>query len=472
MNSNHDNIAYEINKSKESFLYKKLEDLINEDLSRDQCKEIICKTEKSTSESQSIEAHLNERIKGQKDMIHTILLALVINEHVLLEGLPGVGKTIMIEAASEAMGLPFQRVQFIPDMLPSDLIGRDYLDPVLLQQGNQDAIKWINGPLFASMVLADEINRAPSKVQAALLEAMGEQQITPFGKTKRMVRSPIHEAAIRVWYEKKDKGLFNLRTIDPNEINCIQFNVFATMNPIEQEGTYPLSEAQLDRFCFKVNVDYPKIDFYSDIIDSVYEHEEKPVKPNVIYGQGHLKQYYEYFQKNEEDMKPVLAPLYFFMKCRDHIFGHYQDNKSTTLWNELKDHPGKYLEKIFDLIYFSSYKDFKDHPDCKTETYQDKKNHFIKVNYKKRKDKRNYSDFPQYLKYVKTGASPRGFIKLTKAVLGDMLISEDNDISIYVKKNAYNILNHRIRLDVKARLKGITTLDIIDSLCETILKKG
>jgi len=458
MNSNQDDIAFEINKSKKSFLFdKQLKGLIAKDLSRDDCKRIIHETKDS----------LNERIKGQEEMIHTILLALIINEHVLLEGLPGVGKTIMIEATSEAMGLPFQRVQFIPDMLPSDLIGRDYLDPILLQQGKQDAIQWINGPLFASMVLADEINRAPSKVQAALLEAMGEQQITPFGKNKKMVRSPIHEAAIQVWYEKKEEGLFKLKKIYPSEINCTQFNVFATMNPIEQEGTYPLSEAQLDRFCFKVNVDYPNINVYSDIIDSVFRHEEKPIKPNVIYGQGNLEQYYEYFQNNEDDMEPVLAPLYFFMKCRDHIFGHYKDkNTSTTLWNELKGHHNQYLEKIFDLIYFSSY---KEHPNSNRETYYGMKNHFIQVDYKKRKEDRKYSNFTEYLNYVKTGASPRGVIKLTKAVLGDMLINDDSDISENIKKNAYNILKHRIRLDVKARLKGITTLDIIDRLCETIL---
>lgn len=157
-------------------------------------------------------------IVGQKDMIEGILMGLLTGGHVLLEGLPGLAKTLTISTVARATSLKFQRIQFTPDLLPSDLIGT----MIFNQQKNEFTAK--KGPIFTNIVLADEINRAPAKVQSALLEAMAEKQVT-IGETTYPLENP--------------------------------FLVLATQNPIEQEGTYPLPEAQMDRFMFKILVKYP-----------------------------------------------------------------------------------------------------------------------------------------------------------------------------------------------------------------------
>ena len=159
-----------------------------------------------------------KRVVGQKDLVKKVLLALVSGGHVLVEGVPGIAKTLLISTVAQLTGLPFKRIQFTPDLLPSDLTGMSVFHP---KEGTFIVEK---GPVFTNVVLADEINRAPPKVQSALLEVMAEKQVTIFGQT--LVVSP-------------------------------PFFVMATQNPIEQEGTYPLPEAQLDRFMMKVFAPYP-----------------------------------------------------------------------------------------------------------------------------------------------------------------------------------------------------------------------
>src|SRR5260221_1264809 len=159
-------------------------------------------------------------IVGQHHIIDLIVNAVLCKGHILLEGVPGVAKTTMIKAVASALGLTFNRIQFTPDLLPSDLIGTLIFNP------KTHDFETKKGPIFANLILADEINRAPAKVQAALLEAMQEQQVT-IGSHTYKLDAP--------------------------------FLVFATQNPVEQEGTYRLPEAQLDRFLFKIHVDYPTI---------------------------------------------------------------------------------------------------------------------------------------------------------------------------------------------------------------------
>jgi len=168
----------------------------------------------------SIQSEISKIIVGQAHAIEAILNAVLCNGHILLEGVPGVAKTTMIKAVSKTLGLSFNRIQFTPDLLPSDLIGTMIYNPKTQEFDTK------KGPIFANFILADEINRAPAKVQSALLEAMQEQQVT-IGSTTYFLDKP--------------------------------FLVFATQNPIEQEGTYRLPEAQLDRFLFKVHIDYPTI---------------------------------------------------------------------------------------------------------------------------------------------------------------------------------------------------------------------
>jgi MoxR-like ATPase len=163
---------------------------------------------------------ISKVIVGQKDIVHFISIAALCNGHILLEGVPGVAKTTIIKAITKVLGLEFNRIQFTPDLLPADLIGSVTYNP------KTQEFETRKGPIFANLILADEINRAPAKVQSALLEAMQEQQVTIGSQTYHL-----------------DKP----------------FLVFATQNPIEQEGTYRLPEAQVDRFMFKLLVDYPSI---------------------------------------------------------------------------------------------------------------------------------------------------------------------------------------------------------------------
>ena len=165
-----------------------------------------------------IRAEVQKAIIGQDEVIERLLVALLANGHVLLEGLPGLAKTLLIKSLGSAMGLDFERIQFTPDLLPSDVVG------TMVFQPKEGTFRVHQGPVFANLVLADEINRAPAKVQSALLEAMQERQVTIGGETHLLPKP---------------------------------FLVMATQNPLEQEGTYPLPEAQTDRFLFKILVAYP-----------------------------------------------------------------------------------------------------------------------------------------------------------------------------------------------------------------------
>src|SRR5436309_8519359 len=167
---------------------------------------------------------LGRVIVGQRDTIERLSICLFARGHGLLMGVPGLAKTLLISRLAETMSLTFSRIQFTPDLMPMDITGTDILQEL---PGGKRAFEFAKGPVFANIVLADEINRAPSKTQAAMLEAMQEHRVTVAGRTY---------------------------TLDS------PFFVLATQNPIEQEGTYPLPEAQLDRFMFMIGVDYPSRD--------------------------------------------------------------------------------------------------------------------------------------------------------------------------------------------------------------------
>ncbi len=205
--------------------------------------------EKVKRESAFVHAIMSEMEKvivGQKYLIERLLVGLLSNGHMLVEGVPGLAKTMSISTLSQTIKTKFQRLQFTPDLLPADLIGTLIYNP---KDGNFTTKK---GPIFANVILADEINRAPAKVQSALLEAMQERQVT-IGKNTFKLDEP--------------------------------FLVMATQNPIEQEGTYPLPEAQIDRFMLKINITYPNIEEEHKIIKRMgYTDKKIEVKPVVTPG--------------------------------------------------------------------------------------------------------------------------------------------------------------------------------------------
>ncbi|MFZ0014385.1 MAG: AAA family ATPase [Acidimicrobiia bacterium] len=177
-----------------------------------------------------IEAAVGQRIAGQPDLIRQTLVGLLAEGHVLLEGVPGLGKTELVKAFSEAIGVGFSRVQFTPDLMPADIVGTQVLKE---DDSGHRRFEYQAGPVFTNLLLADEINRATPKTQAALLEAMQERHVTVAGETRSLPRP---------------------------------FLVLATQNPIELEGTYPLPEAQLDRFMFKVTVSPPTAEVLEEIL--------------------------------------------------------------------------------------------------------------------------------------------------------------------------------------------------------------
>tara|TARA_B110000305_G_scaffold231263_1_gene284496 strand:+ start:133 stop:1086 length:954 start_codon:yes stop_codon:yes gene_type:complete len=194
-------------------------------------------------------------IVGQDEVVEQVLISIFSGGHALLIGVPGLAKTLLVHTVANALGLNFKRIQFTPDLMPSDILGSELLD-------ENRHFKFIKGPVFSNIILADEINRTPPKTQAALLEAMQEKSVTIAGHTYKL-----------------DKPYF----------------VLATQNPIEQEGTYPLPEAQLDRFMFAVNLEYPSFNEEVDIVKTTTV-GAKPVI-NALFTAEEIIKYQELIQK-------------------------------------------------------------------------------------------------------------------------------------------------------------------------------
>jgi len=228
-----------------------------------------------TVKYKGLRSEISQIIVGQDEVVRDLLISIFSNGHCLLVGVPGLAKTLLVNTLSNVLGLSFNRIQFTPDLMPSDIIGTEILD-------ENRKFKFINGPIFTNIVLADEINRTPPKTQAALLEAMQEKSVTVAGNTYNL-----------------DQPFF----------------VLATQNPIEQEGTYPLPEAQLDRFMFNVILDYPSFNEEVNIVKGTTGAHEGKVnaimnKDEILYFQQLIRQIpvadnvYEYAVKLVSKTRP------------------------------------------------------------------------------------------------------------------------------------------------------------------------
>ena len=244
------------------------------------------KVEKESLFVQELLSEIGKVIVGQKYLVERLLLALLANGHILIEGVPGLAKSLSVKTLSDTIEAKFQRIQFTPDLLPADLIGTMIYNP---QKGSFSTKK---GPIFANLILADEINRAPAKVQSALLEAMQERQVT-IGDNSYKLDEP--------------------------------FLVLATQNPIEQEGTYPLPEAQVDRFMLKLSLTYPNMKEEWEIIDRNAEVGFPPVQ-KVISPDAILK------------AREVVSQIYVDEKIKDYILNIVFATRNPEAYNlDLKD---------------------------------------------------------------------------------------------------------------------------------------
>ncbi|MEK6764858.1 MAG: MoxR family ATPase [Planctomycetota bacterium] len=253
-----------------------------------------------------ISEEIGKVIVGNKDIVKRILTAFFANGHVLLEGVPGLGKTLLVKSLSKALGFDFKRIQFTPDLMPADITGTQ----IVVDRGDgRKEFEFSAGPLFTNILLADEINRATPKTQSAMLEAMEERQITVAGKTHRL-REP--------------------------------FFVMATQNPIEMEGTYTLPEAQMDRFFFRLNISFPNFNELKDILRQTTANESYAIKP-VIESSSALKRVTE--------MRTLVRDVLVSSKVEDYITSiimathpNSKEIRNPTLdGDDITDYVGRYV---------------------------------------------------------------------------------------------------------------------------------
>lgn len=317
----------------------------------------------------SIKSEAAKRIVGQEQVIDGILTALVCGGHILLEGVPGLAKTLAVKTFAEISGLDFKRIQFTPDLLPADVSG------TLIYEQMSGKFSVRKGPVFTNVVLADEINRSPAKVQSALLEAMAERQVT-IGEESHALPSP--------------------------------FIVLATQNPIEQEGTYNLPEAELDRFLLKVLVPYPTPAEEVAIVKTAGKANEIPVKK--ILSAAKLK-----------EMQNLLAEI----NCDD-----------------------KLTEYIVSIV-------------SATRPLQEKQISKIAVRSLPKKD-----DISRYISF---GASPRAGIALLQCAKAQALFNgRDFVLPDDIKESALAVLRHRIVLSYEAAADGVSSDDLIQKILEIL----
>ena len=322
---------------------------------------------------ENFKAKMAERIVGQQELIEGILTAYIAGGHVLLEGVPGLAKTLIVKTFAELSNVSFKRIQFTPDLLPADLIG------TLIYQQSIGKFSVRRGPVFANIVLADEINRAPAKVQSALLEAMAEGQVT-IGENSFSLPAP--------------------------------FFVLATQNPIEQEGTYPLPEAELDRFLLKLFVPYPSIEEEINIVNTF-----SSLRPSQNMGQN-LGQ-----SSNISPAEAVLTP-----------------ENLETLRNAVEQVKCSPEITSYIVSIIAATRPVKNV----------KQDDYIHGN---------------YLSYILYGASPRAGIAIQKcAKIKALFNGRDYVIPEDVKAVAYAALRHRLKLSYEAAADNLTADDIIEKL--------
>jgi len=317
---------------------------------------------------QPLKTEMGRIIAGQEKLVNRLILSLVANGHILLEGVPGLAKTLAVKTLAQCLNGSFSRIQFTPDLLPADVVG------TTIYNAHQHAFSVRKGPVFANIVLADEINRAPAKVQSALLECMQERQVTISGETHKMPEP---------------------------------FLVMATQNPIEQEGTYPLPEAQVDRFMLKLRIDYPA------------RGEERTVVERMAH-------------PSPEVAALAVATLADVAAARQWVDKVYVDEKV--------------IEYILDIVVATRPK--------------------RRAELSARQKEANLSSVEGFIEY---GASPRASIYLCLAAkAAAFLEGRAYVVPQDVKNVAHDILRHRIIPTYEAEAEGVSTDDIIKGLLDEL----
>ena len=330
--------------------------------------ELQANIKEASSFIQPLKTEIGRVIVGQEQLINSMILAMIADGHILLEGLPGLAKTLTVKTLAQAINGQFSRIQFTPDLLPADVIGTNIYNP------KEHTFSVKIGPVFANILLADEINRAPAKVQSALLECMQEKQVTLAGEKHEMPKP---------------------------------FLVMATQNPIEQEGTYPLPEAQVDRFMFKILVEYPSRSEEKLVIDRMATTETIPDAVSVV-------------------------SLDDILNARKWVDKVYIDEKI--------------IEYILDLTIATR-------PNSRA---------FLS-------ERQSEANLTELDNLIQVGSSPRASIMLTIAAKANAFMEGRGYVVPQDVKNvAYSILRHRIILTYEAEAEEITSTDVIKRILDEL----
>jgi MoxR-like ATPase len=476
------------------------------------------------------------RIVGQDELVDRIEMSLLLNEHILLEGLPGVAKTQSVKFLAQDTGLMYLRVQFYPDMQPSDLVGKNVFNIRRLQEaaGGATAVKdeeiegWHNGPLFCNLLVADEINRAPSKVQAALLEAMGERQITPLGHSRHVIRSTrewemwlryvrrlelsgritgeiwgeyqptigsqpvaaldpavLQPAVVALCNQRLNRfgtdfpfgpqfgwrdpvPAFGASSIDLSQPGDSQQCTFATQNPIEQSGTFPMSEAQTDRFNMKHFVPYPDFESLRDIARMINRPQPEP-DPDVRYVRPPEA---EVTAADRADRDQALrATLYFLRRCRDHLFGA-PGNAAGSRLGELLTQDSETLTKMTRIVFYTHTKMPRTARAGEGQSLLLDREQQQRMNYLHAYDPKSLPMLAasDVFEYVNSGASPRGIMSLARTALAHAFLRGDKRVGDKdIRAVAADVLGHRIRMNSQARVRDITSRTLLNIVLDQVL---
>lgn len=477
------------------------------------------------------------RIVGQEKLVDCCVLSLVLNEHILLEGLPGIAKTQTVKFLARDTGLVYLRVQFYPDMQPSDLVGKNVFNIRKLQEaaGQGTAVReeeiegWHNGPLFCNLLVADEINRAPSKVQAALLEAMGERQITPLGHSRHVIRSDRewemwlryirgleaeHLIGGKIWGEFQEtlgrmsvrdmdaqtlrpavaalsnqrlvrfgddfpfgpdhgwqdpRPVFGASGIDLAEPGDAQQSTFATQNPIEQSGTFPMSEAQTDRFNMKHIVAYPDFESLQDITRMINRPQAEPDPDGAYTKPPEAELTAE--DRSARDLA-LRSVLYFLRRCREHLFGRPGVTEGSSL-GDLLAGTGGVLDKMTRAVFYTHLKmprttRLGEAQALLLDREQQQRMSYLHAHDREALRMLSTSDV---FEYVNSGASPRGIMALARTALTYAFLQGRAAVTdADIRAIAPDVLCHRIRLNSQARVKEITSRTLLDVVLDQVLR--